>query len=264
MRCHGSVMTPTPNSLAGVRSQPAFRRGARIGYAANGVLNLLIGWLALQVAWGGGGQEASATGALQTLAGEPLGSVLLWLLLVGFVLLGLWQLTEAVVGGDTGDRLKAAAKGVVYLTLGFLTLTVVTGSGGSGGTESQWTATLMQQPFGRVLVGVVGLGVIGVGAYHVHKGWTRKFLRDLEENPGRWAERAGRAGYVARGVAFGVVGGLFVTAAVTADPQQAQGLDGALQTLRNAPAGQILLTLVALGFVAYGLYSFARARHGRV
>lgn len=256
----------TRTAIADVRGRPAFQRGARLGYAANGALNLVIGWLALQVAWGGGGQDASASGALRALADTTVGGFLLWVLLVGFVLLGLWQLTTALLGGRTGERLKAAGKGVTYLVLAFLTYGVVSGpGGGSGGTsESGWTADLMAQPPGRLLVAGVGVGVIAVGGYHVHKGWRRTFLRDLREHPGPWVVRAGRLGYVARGIAFAVVGALFLTAAATADPDRAQGLDGALQTLRDAPLGQWLLTLVALGFVAYGVYSFVRARVGRV
>ena len=261
----------TRTAVADVRGRPAFQRGARLGYVANGILNLVIGWLALQVAWAGGGQDASASGALRALADTPVGGFLLWVLLVGFALLGLWQLTTALLGGRTGERLKAAGKGVTYLVLAFLTYGVVSGSGRSGGSgassgssETGWTADLMGRPAGQLLVGAVGVGVIAVGGYHVHKGWKRTFLRDLREHPGPWVVRAGRLGYVARGVAFAVVGALFVTAAATADPQRAQGLDGALQTLRDAPLGQWLLTLVALGFVAYGVYSFVRARVGRV
>ncbi len=259
----------TRSAVADVRGRPAFERGARLGYAANGVLSLVIGWLALQLAWGGGGgEDASASGALRTLTDTPLGSALLWVLLVGFALLGLWQLTTAFVESETVDRLKAVGRGVTYLALAVLTYGVVGGSdsggdGGSGGGGG-WTADLMAQPFGRFMVGAVGLGVIAVGAYQVHKGWQKTFLEDLHEHPGPWAVRAGRAGYVARGVAYGIVGGLLVVAAASADADQAQGLDGALQTLRDAPLGQWLLTLVALGFVAYGVYSFVRARVGRV
>lgn len=259
----------TRTAVAGVRGRPAFERGARLGYAANGVLNLVIGWLALQVAWGGGNEEASATGALRTLAGTPVGGFLMWVLLVGFALLGLWQLTTALLGGRTAERLKAGGKGIVYLVLAFSAYGVVgqagSGSSGSGGSsEAGWTADLMAQPLGRLLVGAVGVVVVAVGGYHVHKGWTRAFERDLREHPGPWVVRAGRLGYVARGIAFAVVGALFVTAAATADPERAQGLDGALQTLRDAPLGPWLLTVVALGFVAYGVYSLVRARVGRV
>ena len=67
-----------------------------------------------------------------------------------------------------------------------------------------------------------------------------------------------------KGVALAIVGVLFVTAAATANPSKATGLDGALHTLRDQPAGVALLVIVALGFIAYGIYSFARARYGRI
>ncbi len=245
---------------------PLVERGARLGYAANGVVNVVVGWIALQLALtgGGGGQEASPSGALRTLAEQPFGVVLLGVILVGFALLAVWQIASAVTGGEVADRVKAAGKGVTYVVLAVLTWGIVTGSGGSGGGSAGMTASLMAQPFGRVLVAVIGLGVVAVGGYHVVKGWTRRFLRDLEERPAPWAVTAGRAGYVARGIALVVVGGLFVTAAATSDPQEAQGLDGALQAMLQVPFGRVLLGLVALGFVAFGVYSFARARYARV
>lgn len=253
---------------------PAVEKGARLGYAANGLINVVIGWIALQLALGGGGggaggEEASTTGALRTLAEQPFGQVLLWVILVGFVLLGLWQAVSAFLGGEAKERVKAAAKAVTYLVLAGLTASIVAGSGSGGGSggsggSAGLTATLMQQPFGRVLVALVGGGVIAVGLYQAHKGWTRKFLGDLQEHPASWVVTAGRVGYVARGVAFAVVGGLFVTAAWQSDPQEAQGLDGALQTMLEVPFGRVLLGVVALGFVAYGVYSFARARYADI
>ncbi len=96
------------------------------------------------------------------------------------------------------------------------------------------------------------------------KGWKRRFLADLEEHPGRPAEVAGRYGYVAKGVALGVVGVLFALAGLHADPDEARGLDGALHTILKAPGGQVLLAVVSVGIGAYGVYSFFRARHARV
>ncbi len=237
--------------------------GARLGYAASGLLHLLIAWVVLQLAWGGGGEQADQQGALQTLTGSTLGTALLWVTVVGFALLALWQVTEAVVRSDTGDRVKAIGKAVVNAVLAWTAFSVVQGSGG-GGQGGGVTATLMSSTGGRVLIGLVGLGVVGVGAYHVMKGWTRKFLSDLRDNPGTGAVRAGQIGYVAKGVALAVVGGLLVAAAVTSSPDQAQGLDAALRTVAALPFGAVLLTLAALGFAAYGVYSFARARHARV
>lgn len=241
-------------------------KGARLGYAASGLLHLLIAWVTLQLAWGqrgGSGGDADHGGALQTLAGNGVGSVLLWLTVVGFAFLALWQVTEAVARGAAKDRVKAAGKAVVYGALAWTAFTVVNGAG-SGDAGESVTARLMSTTGGRALVAVLGLAVIGVGIYHVFKGWTRRFLGDLREHPGRWVERAGQVGYIAKGVALALVGGFFVFAAVTSSSEEAQGLDGVLRTVAALPFGAVLLTLVALGFAAYGVYSFGRARYGRV
>lgn len=247
---------------------PVLENAARLGYATSGVLHLLIGWLGLQVAWAGSsGTTADQSGALQTLSGNAVGKVLLWLFVIGFLGLALWQVTEAIVGrGEASDRAKAIAKFVVYLFLSFIAFSYArSGSGSSSSQQSvDFTANLMSKPFGQILVGAVGLAVVGVAVYHVHKGWTKKFLQDLREHPGQWVVRAGRFGYIAKGIALGVVGALFVIAAVKSEPEKASGLDGALHTLRDAPFGPILLTLIALGFASYAVYSFARAKYARV
>jgi hypothetical protein len=256
-------MTGIRSAASQAGNNPLVERGARLGYAASGLLHLLIAWVVLQLAWTGTGQSADQSGAFQTLAGSGLGRALLWVTVVGFAALGLWQITEAVARGDTGDRVKAGGKAVVDLVLAWTALSVVRGSGGSGGGEGV-TATLMSSTGGRILIALVGLGVLGVGGYHVVKGWTERFLRDLRDDPGRWPVLAGRIGYVGKGVALAVVGVLLVVAAVRSDPQQAQGLDAALRTVADLPLGAALLTLIALGFAAFGVYSFARARHARV
>lgn len=248
---------------------PAVENIARLGYAVSGILHLLIGWLALQVAWvGGSGGSADQSGALQTLSGNEVGKVILWIAVVGFIGLGLWNVIELIVGrGQTSDRVKSGAKAVVYLFLGVSAFTY-TRSGGSGSSSSSqtvdFTATLMAQPAGKILVGAVGLAVIGVGIYHVVKGARKKFLQDLREHPGQWVVRAGVFGYIAKGIALGVVGALFILAAVRNQPGESTGLDGALRTLRDAPLGQWLLTVIALGFACYAVYSFGRARYARV
>jgi uncharacterized membrane protein len=241
---------------------PLLEKGARLGYGASGVLHLLLAWVTIQLAWTSGGEQADQSGALQQLAGNGAGQALLWVLLVGFVLLALWQATEAIAWGEAKDRAKAAAKAVVYAVLGWTTVSVLTSGwgGGSGGA----TSSLMSSGLGRVLIGVVGLGVVAVGGYHVVKGWREKFLEDLESSPAPWVRKAGRIGYIGKGAALAVVGVLLVVAAVQSDPEKAQGLDAALHTLAGLPFGPVLLTLIALGFVAYGVYAFGRARHAKV
>lgn len=242
--------------------------GARLGYVTLGIIHLLIAWIALKVAWniGGGSKEADTSGALKTLSSSGAGVLLLWVCVVGFVLLAVWQLSEAAFRHyEVKERVKAAAKGVTYLFFAWTTFKV--GQGASSSAEQQtedFTAGLMGSPGGRLLVAVVGLVVLGIAGYHIYKGWTKKFLEDLREHPGQWAVHAGRIGYIAKGIALLIVGFFFLVAAWQADPDKAQGLDGALKTVKDQPFGPFLLTLVAFGIAAYGVYSFARSRYARV
>lgn len=243
--------------------------GARLGYVVVGLMHLLIGWIGVKIAWDIGssaGQSADKSGALGTMAGSDTGPALLWAAVVGFGMLALWQLTEAAVGySEAKDRMKALAKSAGY---GFFAWSSWKYARGASSSDEQatddFTASLMEQPAGRLLVAAVGLVVVGIAGYHVHKGWTRRFLHDLREHPGRWAELSGRWGYVAKGAALLVVGGFFVVAAWQADPQEAAGLDGALKAVKDQPFGPGLLTVVAAGIAAYGVYSFARARYARI
>ncbi|MGR6965409.1 DUF1206 domain-containing protein [Geodermatophilus sp. URMC 61] len=250
---------------------------ARIGLIAYGVVHLLVAWLALQLAWGGGSsQSADQAGALATLAEQPLGRPLLWLLAVGLVALAAWQAAEVLrwrsrlsASGDARKKalekiVKAVAKAVLYAALAVLAVRTATGGGGGGG--QQQATGVFGWPAGRWLVGLVGLVVIGVGVYLVHKGVSKRFLQevDLGQAPPqatRLVTRLGQVGFPAKGVALGVVGGLLVYAAVTFDPARATGLDGALRTILGAPFGQVLLTLVAIGIAAFGAYCFVRARY---
>lgn len=250
------------HAAARAGDHPLLEKGARLGYAASGVLHLLLAWVTVQLAWTSGSEQADQQGALQQLAGNGFGQALLWVLLVGFVLLALWQATEAIAWGEAADRAKAAAKAVVYAVLAVTTVSVLTS--GSGGSSGGATSGLLSSGIGRVLVGLVGLGVVAVGGYHVVKGWKEKFLEDLESSPAPWVRTAGKIGYLGKGAALAVVGVLLVVAAVQADPEKASGLDAALHALAGLPFGAVLLTLVALGFAAYGVYGFGRARHAKV
>ena len=253
---------------------------ARIGLVAYGVVHLLIAWLAVQLAWGVGGSAAQADqgGALATLAQQPFGTVLLWVVALGMVALAVWQAAEALrwrgslsAQGDARKEaavkvVKSVAKAVVYAAIAVLAVRYATGGGQSGGQQQQAAAGIFGWPAGRWLVGLIGLVILGIGAYLVHKGRTKRFLQeiDLREAPAkatRLVTRLGQAGYPAKGIAFGLVGALLVWAAVTFDPADASGLDGALRSILSVPFGQVLLTLVALGIAAFGAFCFVRARY---
>jgi len=252
---------------------------ARVGLVAYGLVHLLIAWLALQLAWGGGGGSADQSGALQTLAEEPFGTPLLWVLGLGLVALALWQLAEVLRygRGTSGSAdakkkavvgvVKSVAKAVVYAALAFSALRFATGSGSSSSSQQQETTSgVFALPGGRFLVGAAGLVVIGIGVYQVAKGLRKKFLEEIETAQAsaqevRLVTRLGQVGYVAKGAAFVVVGALLAYAAITFDPEKSTGLDGAMHTILQAPFGRWLLSLVAVGIAAFGVFCFFRARY---
>lgn len=266
----------TSNSISG-HARRAGNSGflellARAGYATSGLLHLLIGVIAVRLALGSSGASADQEGALTQMAQAPGGQVLLWVAVAGLAALGAWQLIEAAAGGygrdgrkSAGSKAKAAGKGVVYLAVAATALPYAMGTGGSGGERtSDVTARLVQSSPGRLLLLAIGAAVLVVGGYHVYKGLAKKFLEDLRGNVGSAVRWLGTVGYVAKGVALAVVGLLFAAAARQGDASSATGLDAALAALREQPAGTALLVAVGAGFVAYGLYSFARARYARM
>jgi fumarate reductase subunit D len=237
---------------------------ARIGLLAYGVVHLVVGWLALQLAFGDREGSASSQGAVHELAQQPFGDVLVWAVGLGMVLLALWQGIEALFGHRQHDgkerlwkRLASAGKAVVYVVIAVSALKTATGSS-SGSSEKQTdtlTARLMDLPAGQLLVGAVVL-----------RAWTEKFAKELDaEGKSGTSGSAylwlGKLGYTAKGVAFGIVGALFLYAAASHEPDKSGGLDQALTELLDKPAGPFLLGLVAVGIGCYGLFCFARARH---
>lgn len=252
------------------------RVAARVGIAANGVLHLLIGWLAIQVALGSGGQ-ADQSGALGAIAAQPLGRAFLWVLVVGFAAVVLWRSVSAVWGfGYVGDRTTQLTKravsaglAVVYAVLAVTAATTALSGRSSSGGGGQATAGLLGLPGGQVLTALVGLGVLVGGGVLVWNGWQKKFVEDQDLSTAdarvrRLNARTGQAGFIAKGIAIGVLGVLLGVAALTFDPQRANGLDSALKTMRDQPYGVFLLVAVGLGIACYGVFCFVDARYHRV
>ena len=273
---------------------------ARLGYAVKGILYVLIGVLAVMAAFGGGGKTAGSRGAIKSVADAPFGNVLLWIVAAGLAAYALWRFTQAFLDpDDKGSDTEGIIKRIGYFISGLihagLTYWLVrgllssgdpgSGSGGSGsgigsggsssgssssgGGASDWTATLMEQPFGPWLVGLVGGGVVAYGLYQLYKAATvdfsDKFKTDeMSETEKKVARVAGQAGLSARGVVFGLMGGFLIYAALTANPSEAKGLGGALDTLAAQPFGPYLLAAVAFGLAAYGVYCGVNARYRKI
>jgi hypothetical protein len=260
------------NGTAAAERSTTMQLLGRAGMACFGVVHLVVAYLAVQVAFGGG-QQADQTGALAEVGSTPFGQVLLWVLAAGLVVFGLWQFLMAakgfgwVSGGKrTRKRIGAAGRGVVVLVLGYTAIRLATGSGGGGGEQRQqeFTAKVLALPAGPALVVAAAVAIAVVAVAAGVKGVKQSFLEDLDlgDLPGRsrdWVGRLGTTGYLAKAVVFAVVAILLAYAGLRQDARQAGGLDTALKTLAAQPFGTILLTIVALGLAAFGVYCGAAA-----
>ncbi|WP_273544393.1 DUF1206 domain-containing protein [Arthrobacter jiangjiafuii] len=244
----------------------SFERAARVGYVASGLMHLLIGVIALQIASGGSG-SADSSGAVGALAGQPGGLALLWVCFIGCLTLAVFQFSRIWMDsrGLTGRELwqmraSAAALAVSYGAIGITFGTFALGGGkDSSQSSAGWSAKLMAQPAGAVLLGIVGLVIVGVGGYFVFKGASRRFRKDLQAVPsGTWEHAVtitGVLGFIAKGLSLVILGGFVIVAAVAADPERSTGLDGALHALSGQPYGGLALGMVGVGLICYGLYT---------
>jgi hypothetical protein len=255
-------------------------RVGRVGMVAHGIVYTIVAVLAIGFALGLG-KAPDQSGAFETLAGEWYGAIALGLLAAGLAGYALWRFTVAALGEKAesiedvgpGKRVAYFARGLAYAGLCYSASARIVRSGGSGGGDSdeqQTASTVFDYPGGRWLVGLAGIGVLVYGAWNGYRALTKHFERDLKTERMSTEEQRlvsgffGRAGFAARGIVLGLIGAFLVQAAVEHDPRDAVGLDGALQELAQQPHGRVLLVLVAAGLLAYGLFSFARARYREV
>ncbi|WP_062993058.1 DUF1206 domain-containing protein [Nocardia anaemiae] len=258
-----------------IAQSSVFAHLARAGFVMSGLVHLLIGYIAIRLAFGGGG-NADQSGAMAELAEKPGGEFTLWAGVVAFVLMALWRLAEAVFGSasepgadsrksEVFDRAKALALSAVYFALAITAFRFAQGRGQSSSSQGVGlTARLMQHTAGTIVLVAAGLVIIAVGGYHVYKGATQNFLDDLRGVPSTFVRRLGTVGYLAKGLAVAAVGLLVILAATESDPNKSAGLDGAMKTLGAQPFGMVLLLIAGSGIITYGLYSFVMARSAKM
>lgn len=269
-KVHGAVDRAT--------SSNGFEYAARVGYGTSGVLHLLIAYIVLRLAFGSGG-NADQSGALATLAAQPGGAVALWITAVGLFALALWRLAEAVIGSHPNEpgrgdddgakkalkRLKSVSLAAVYFGIAMTAVRFAAGGGKSNSAQNAGlTAHMLQSGWGKAVLLLVGLGIIAVGGYHIYKGLSKKFDKDLQVSSGQAVTALGVAGYTAKGSVLGGAGVLLIIATLTADPSKGAGLDAAVKALGHAPFGKLLLIIAAVGIAAYGAYCFVLARFARM
>ncbi|NSC21318.1 DUF1206 domain-containing protein [Streptomyces albus subsp. chlorinus] len=263
-------------------ARPVLGGAARAGFLARGVIYLLIGVLALQVAFADGrkgGGQADRGGALKEVAGQPFGALVLWALGLALAGMALWRLAEAAWGVTEpgGHRVRArllsAARGVFYAFVAYSVLAFAVGDKGSGSGASDRqsqdvTAKVLGLPAGQWLAGVVGVAVMVAGVVMAVRAALRKYHKQLRTGrmsagQRRFVDLTGVVGGLARGLVFAAAGVFLLRAALTYEPRRAKGLDDTLRAFTETPAGPWLLVAVAVGLAFFGVYSFAVARWRR-
>jgi len=254
-------------------SQRWIEKGARFGHVTKGVLYGLIGALALQVALGAGGQVAGGQEAARFVGHQPFGQVLLVLIAVGLFGYSVWRFIEGIKdterkgsdGTGLAKRAAALASGLANGALAVVVLQMALGQS-RGGASSSWVARVLAQPFGAVLIALIGAAIVIAGVAQFYQAYSKKFLEmfrwhSMSATERRWITRMGQVGYSARGVVFPIIGISLLRAALDANPSASRGVREALLEIAHSMAGQVLLGLVAVGFVAYGLFMLASARY---
>ena len=255
---------------------------ARTGYAARGVVYLVIGFYAVLAAFGRSEAKGTA-GALDALLRQPFGTILVWLVALGLAAFCIWRLVQAI--RDTDDhgseakgvaiRAGLALGGLSYAALALLAAAIATGSrsgseeGGSGGggdPTGGWLAAIHEAGVGWLLVYGVAAILFAVGAAHIVKGVRAGFEKYFRcgEDVMSWLRPLSRFGLIARGIVFLVIGGLVVRGGLAYDVEERPGLADALRAVQGQDFGWLILLAIALGLVAFGLYSLAEARYRTV
>ena len=251
---------------------------ARFGMAAKGVVYCLVGALAFMAAFeinGNSEGDAGKTGVFQFILEQPYGKILLGIVALGLVSYTIWRFIQAFMdseqkGADAkgiGKRIGYAFSGFIYGGLAFYAAQLVLGNGGGGGGDSRETLAgkLLEQPFGQWLVGIVAVGTMALGLHQIYKAISGKYLKNVQTGSVQpdiknMLMKAGKVGYIARGIVWGIIGFLFLKAAMNSNAQEAGGSSSAFQFLEQS-YGSILLGAIALGLICYGVFMFVRARY---
>lgn len=250
----------------------------RLGYAAKGLVFLIIGVMALMLSLGMGGQLSDPTDALRVIHRQPFGQSLL--LLMGVSLLGFvfWRIAQAIFNVEhnprtpmnTVKRIGYALSGLAYLSLsvlairGFMDGRVQQKSEGS----MALTAKALEMPVGPALVMLAGAIIIGVGIVHAYLGLSKRFMKVYEQGSMTEKEReivttSGMIGLPARGFTFGIIGYFFIRAGMHANASETKNTKGVMEHILSLPFGEIILLVIATGFICYAVYCFAAARFRR-
>ena len=229
-------------------------------------------------AFGPGGQTTGSRGALERLLAAPAGDILLTITAVGLLGHALWRCLQGLLDADAhgtdikgltvrgGLLVSAVTHGLLAVFAFSLVFTLGQSAGGGGGGGGSAAGWLMQQPFGRWLVGLVGAALIGAGFAHLMKAYKEGFDRhfSMPVKTQRWAYPLCRFGLATRGLVFIIAGVLFIIAGWQGAPAEAGGIPEVFSAIHQQAFGRWLLAAVAIGLFAFGLYSLLLSVYRRI
>jgi hypothetical protein len=258
---------------------PFIERFARFGFAAKGIVYIVIGYLAALAPVGLRRHPTGVHGALVTLLRQPIGTFLLAVIAFGFATFGIWLILRGIAdpehegqswnaislrigwvfGGLTHFGLVIAA---VHMIFGYATRD-------DEREAHDWTATALSYPLGRWIIAGVGVAILIYGLLQIHHGLLDKLdprltLHELSAPARKWIRGICRFGMTARGVVFGLLGVFLMRAAYDFNAHEARGLSGTLRAIASEPHGRAFLAIAAFGLMAYGVYMLVLGRYRRI
>lgn len=277
----GEKIEETVKAAEEVVRHPYTKRLARFGFYTKGFLFIVIGILAALVATGQkGGELADPSGALETIARARYGKWLLIIFIAGAIGHGIWNVLRGAADVDNAGkgwqgifkRIIAVGNGIFYIGLAFTAWSIIVAeriTDRNGELPRTLAAVLLALPLGASLMFLIGLGIVGAGVHECYSGVTGKYKKNFrlfaaENKHKRIITALGVISFTARALLLGLIGYFFISAAISHNPNDAAGLDGALAALAATYYGKTLLFVTATGLICHGVLSLYEARYRRL
>jgi len=252
---------------------------AKAGFMAKGLVYSLVGLLAIMSAFHLGGQKSEnsdQTGVFKFIEEQPAGKIILLIVAIGLLCYSIYRFIQTFLDTEKkGTKMSGLAKrftyffsSATYLFISFLAFKVFADKKDSGGgnTKQDAISTLLQEDYGKWLLIAAAIIIAGIGLYQIWYGNSEKYKKHIDTqklgvNASRYLLRAGKVGYIARGIVWLIISFLFFKATMNGKPSEAGSTSSAFSFIQDASYGTYLLAALGLGLICYGVFNFVRAAY---